>query len=46
MPMALDKHDKVRYLHEMTCMLRKENEDDGSAPTVLGIDIGYLSRRY
>ena len=48
--MTLDKHDKVRYLHEMFCMLRTENEDDGSAPIVLGIDIGYpergLSRRH
>lgn len=36
-PMALDKHDKVQYLHDVFCTSRMENEDDGSAPTVLGI---------
>lgn len=48
--MALDKHDKVQYLHEMFCMLRIGKGDGGSAPTVLGVDIGYpergLSRRH
>lgn len=48
--MTLDKHDKVRYLHELARMLRMEIEHNGLAPTVVGIDIGYpergLSRRH
>lgn len=42
--MALDKHGKVQYLHEIFFMSRMQNEDDSSAPTVFGINNGYPER--